>query len=31
MELKQAVAYDAELVSEVQRRLGEGIARVSLA
>ena len=31
MELKQAVAYDAELLSEVQRRLGEGVARVSLA
>ena len=31
MELKQAVAYDADLLAEVQRRLGEGVARVSLA
>ncbi len=31
MELKQAVAYDAELLAEVQRRLGEGVAQVSLA
>ncbi|HEX9550825.1 MAG TPA: DNA polymerase III subunit alpha [Candidatus Limnocylindrales bacterium] len=30
MELKQAVAYDAELLAEVHRRLGE-VARVSLA
>ena len=31
MELKQTVAYDPELLAEVQRRLGEGIAQVSLA
>lgn len=31
MELKQAVAYDAELLAEVSRRLGDGVARVSLA
>ncbi|MES2208738.1 MAG: DNA polymerase III subunit alpha [Chloroflexota bacterium] len=30
MELKQAVAYDADLLVEVQRRLGAGIAQVSL-
>ena len=31
MQLKQAVAYDADLLAEVQRRLGTGIAQVSLA
>jgi hypothetical protein len=31
MELKQAVAYDAELLAEVERRLGDGVAQVSLA
>ncbi|MBI2763431.1 MAG: DNA polymerase III subunit alpha, partial [Chloroflexi bacterium] len=31
MELKQAVAYDAELLAEAQRRLGAGIAQISLA
>jgi len=31
MELKQAVAYDAELLAEVRRRLGEGIADLRLA
>ncbi|MBI3746232.1 MAG: DNA polymerase III subunit alpha [Chloroflexi bacterium] len=31
MELKQTVAYDPELLAEVQRRLGAGIAQVSLA
>jgi hypothetical protein len=30
MELKQTVAYDAELLAEVQRRLGQGVANVSL-
>jgi hypothetical protein len=29
--LKQAVAYDVDLLAEVQRRLGEGVAQVSLA
>ncbi|MBI2775903.1 MAG: DNA polymerase III subunit alpha [Chloroflexi bacterium] len=31
MELKQAVAYDADLLDEVRRRLGDGVARISLA
>ena len=31
MELKQSVAYDPELLAEVQRRLGAGVAQVSLA
>ncbi len=31
MELKQTVAYDANLVAEVRRRLGEGVAQVSVA
>jgi DNA polymerase III subunit alpha len=31
MELKQTVAYDAELLAEVQRRLGAGVASVSIA
>ncbi|HEX5589914.1 MAG TPA: hypothetical protein VFX65_06465 [Candidatus Limnocylindrales bacterium] len=31
MELKQAVAYDTELLAEVQRRLGAGVASVTLA
>jgi hypothetical protein len=30
MELKQTVAYDSDLLAEVQRRLGVGIAQVSL-
>ncbi|MBA3876733.1 MAG: DNA polymerase III subunit alpha [Anaerolinea sp.] len=30
MELKQAVAYDAELLAEVHRRLGEGVVSISL-
>ena len=30
MELKQTVAYDADLLAEVQRRLGEGVATISL-
>ena len=30
MELKQAVAYDADLLAEVQRRLGTGIASATL-
>ena len=30
MELRHTVAYDAELGAEVQRRLGEGVAQVSL-
>ncbi|MBF8290175.1 MAG: polymerase subunit alpha, partial [Chloroflexi bacterium] len=29
MELKQAVAYDADLLAEIQRRLGEGVAHIS--
>ena len=31
MELKQSVAYDPELLAEVQRRLGAGVVQVSLA
>jgi DNA polymerase-3 subunit alpha len=31
MELKQSVAYDPELLAEVQRRLGAGVAQISLA
>jgi hypothetical protein len=30
MELRNAVAYDADLLSEVQRRLGEGIVDMRL-
>ena len=31
MALRQAVAYDAELLAEVRRRLGEGVARLDLS
>ena len=31
MELRRGVAYDAELLSEVRRRLGEGIVELSLS
>ncbi|MEO5918927.1 MAG: OB-fold nucleic acid binding domain-containing protein, partial [Candidatus Limnocylindrales bacterium] len=31
MELKQTVAYDAELLAEVARRLGEGVVQISLS
>ena len=31
MPLQQTVAYDADLLAEVRRRLGEGVARVSVA
>jgi hypothetical protein len=31
MELRRGVAYDAELVAEVRRRLGEGIVELSLS
>jgi hypothetical protein len=31
MELKQPVAYDAELLAEVQRRLGDGLVDLTLA
>jgi DNA polymerase-3 subunit alpha len=31
MELKQAVAYDADLLAEAQRRLGAGVAQISLS
>jgi hypothetical protein len=31
MEVRFAVAYDAELVAEVQRRLGEGLVRLEIA
>jgi DNA polymerase-3 subunit alpha len=30
MELRSGVAYDAELVTEIQRRLGKGLARLDL-
>jgi hypothetical protein len=30
MELKQAVAYDADLLAEVRRRLGEGLVELTL-
>jgi hypothetical protein len=30
MELRNGVAYDAELVTEIQRRLGKGLARLDL-
>jgi hypothetical protein len=30
MELRRGVAYDAELLAEVRRRLGEGIVELSL-
>jgi hypothetical protein len=31
MELRRGVAYDAELLAEVRRRLGEGLVELSLA
>jgi hypothetical protein len=31
MELRRGVAYDAELLAEVRRRLGEGIVELSLS
>ena len=31
MELTQAVAYDAELLSEVRRRLGDALVQLSVA
>jgi hypothetical protein len=31
MELRRGVAYDAELLAEVNRRLGEGIVELRLA
>jgi hypothetical protein len=31
MELRRGVAYDAELLAEVRRRLGDGIVEVSLS
>jgi hypothetical protein len=31
MELRRGVAYDAELLAEVRRRLGEGIVELNLA
>ena len=31
MELRVGVAYDAELLAEVQRRLGEGLVRLELS
>jgi hypothetical protein len=30
MEVRSGVAYDAELLAEVQRRLGEGLVRLDL-
>ena len=30
MELRRGVAYDAELIAEVRRRLGEGVVELSL-
>jgi hypothetical protein len=30
MELRRGVAYDAELLSEIRRRLGEGIVEIHL-
>jgi hypothetical protein len=30
MELSRRVAYDAELLSEVRRRLGDGVVSLSL-
>jgi hypothetical protein len=31
MELRGGVAYDAELVAEVRRRLGEGLVKLEVA
>jgi hypothetical protein len=31
MELRRGVAYDAELLAEVRRRLGEGVIELQLA
>jgi hypothetical protein len=31
MELRRGVAYDAELLAEVRRRLGEGLVELSLS
>jgi hypothetical protein len=31
LELRTGVAYDAELLSEVNRRLGEGLVRLELS
>ena len=31
MELRRGVAYDAELLAEIQRRLGSGLVDVALA
>ena len=31
MEVRGGVAYDAELVAEVRRRLGEGLVRLEVA
>jgi hypothetical protein len=31
MELRRGVAYDAELLAEIQRRLGTGIVELQLA
>jgi hypothetical protein len=31
MELRRGVAYDAELLAEVQRRLGDGLVELRLA
>jgi hypothetical protein len=31
MELRAGVAYDAELVAEIRRRLGEGVVQLSVA
>jgi hypothetical protein len=31
MELRRGVAYDAELLAEVRRRLGDGIVELSLS
>jgi hypothetical protein len=31
LEIRSGVAYDAELISEVHRRLGEGLVRLELS
>lgn len=31
MELRRGVAYDAELLAEIRRRLGEGVVEINLA
>jgi hypothetical protein len=31
MELRRGVAYDAELIAEVRRRLGDGLVELRLA